>query len=233
MKTTRIFVGALGLLVGLAASQLFAQNRPMTQPAQPVRQGAAPQIAVIDISRIFKEHPRFIEEMARLKSRVESEDAKMKARADRLQSLADELKTLKPGSQEYKDKERLIASERAQMQIDIQVQRKEFLQQEAAIYKEIYESVKIQVANYASRAGLAAVVRYTKPPAEADPEQPNSVLAEIQQDLVWFAPQLDITNHILASLGARANPSANPGTAPRQGIPYPAQNTQPYNPARR
>ena len=94
---------------------------------------------MIDISRIFKEHPRFIEEMARLKARVEAEDAKMKARADQLQSMADKLKTLKPGSQEYKDNEKSIASERAQMQIDIQVQRKEFLQQEAAIYKEIYE----------------------------------------------------------------------------------------------
>jgi len=220
VKTTRIFVAALGLLVGLTTSQTLAQqNRP--------------QIAVIDISRIFKEHPRFVEEMARLKTRVEAEDAKMKARADNLQRMADELKALKPGSQEYKDKEKTIASERAQMQIDIQVQRKEFLQQEAAIYKQIYESVKIAVANYASHAGLAAVIRYSSPPAEADPQQPNTVLAEIQKDLVWFSPGLDITNHILTSLGARANPNANP-TAPGGSIPYPAQRTQPgYNPARR
>lgn len=223
MKTTRIFLGALGLLVGLAASCVFAQTRPVTQQAQPVRQGAAPQIAVIDISRIFKEHPRFIDEMARLKTRVEAEDAKMKSRADRLQASADELKTLKPGSQEYKIKEKAIASDRAQMQIDIQVQRKEFLQQEATIYKEVYESVKIQVANYASRAGLAAVIRYTTPPPEAQ-DQPNAVLAEIQKDLVWFAPQLDITNHILASLGAGASSAR---TATRTGIPYPNQQGYP------
>jgi Skp family chaperone for outer membrane proteins len=217
VKTTRIFVAALGLLVGLTTSQAFAQqNRP--------------QIAVIDISRIFKEHPRFIEEMARLKTRVEAEDSKMKARADRLQGLADELKTLKPGSQEYKDKEKMAASERAQMQIDIQVQRKEFLEQEAAIYKEVYESIKVQVANYASRAGLAAVIRYSTMPAEAA-AQPNAVLAEIQKDLVWFAPQLDITNHILASLGARSNP-ATAGPA-RSTIPYPAQNPTYGNPTRR
>lgn len=231
MKTTRFFVGVSGVLVAMTASLALAQTRPMTQ-TQPVRQGAAPQIAVIDISRIFKEHPRFIEEMARLKSRVEAEDAKMKARADNLQRMAEELKTLKPGSPEYKNKEKAIASDRAQMQIDIQVQRKEFLQQEAAIYKEIYDSVKIQVANYASRAGLAAVIRYTSPPSDVDPDQPNSVLTEIQRDLVWFSPGLDITNHILNSLGARANPT--PSTATRTGIPaYQGQTPSYNNPTRR
>ena len=186
MKTTRFFVGAL-LLVGLTAASVSAQTRPMAQPAAPA---VRPQIAVIDISRVFKEHPRFIEQMAQLKARVEREDANMKARADRLQAMAEELKSLKSGSQEYKDKEKLIASERAQMQIDIQVQRKEFLQQEASIYKDIYDEVKVEVANYASRAGLAAVIRYTSKPPEADPDQPNTILAEIQKDLVWFCSSI-------------------------------------------
>ncbi len=224
MKTTRFFVAALGLLVGLAASNAFAQQtRPMTRPtAQPVRSAAAPQIAVIDISRIFKEHPRFIHEMAQLKARVQAEDDKMKQRAAGLQRAAEELQSFKPGSQEYKAKEKAGASERAQMQIDIQVQRKEFLQQEAAIYKQIYEGIKIEVGNYASQAGLHAVIRYASQPPEADPDQPNMVLAEIQRDLVWFHPQLDITNIILDSLKARTG-----ATGGRQSIPYPAQNTQP------
>ncbi len=227
MKTIRFFVATLGLMVGLATSHVFAQPRPATQQAaQPARQTAPPQIAVIDISRVFKEHPRFIEEMARLKSLVEAEDAKMKARADRLQATADELKSLKPGSQEYKDREKWVASERAQMQIDIQVQRKEFLQQEAAIYKEIYEGIKLEVASYASRAGLAAVFRVTSLPPEADPNQPNTVLSQIQQDMVWHNPQLDITNYILENLKRR---SGTPGG--RTGIPqYPAQrNATPPN----
>jgi Skp family chaperone for outer membrane proteins len=190
----------------------------MTQPtAQPVRSAATPQIAVIDISRIFKEHPRFIYEMAQLKARVQAEDDKMKQRANALQQAADELQSFKSGSLEYKNKEKQVASERAQMQIDIQVQRKEFLQQEAAIYKEIYEGIKIEVANYASRAGLAAVIRYASQPPEADPDQPNMVLAEIQKDLVWFHPQLDITNQILANLKARTG-----ATGGQPSIPYPA-----------
>lgn len=222
MKTTRFFVAALALLAGMATSSAFAQTQPM---AQPTSQSVRPQIAVIDVGRVFKEHPRFIDEMARLKTRVEAEDAKMKARADRLQAMADELKGLKSGSQEFKDKEKLIASERAQMQIDIQVQRKEFLQQEAAIYREVYEGVKIEVANYASQVGLAAVIRYASQPGDIDESQPNYVLAEIQKDLVWFAPQLDITNQILASLKARSNSA--PLTTNRGGTgipPYQPQN---------
>ncbi len=229
MKTTRFFVAALGLLLGLAASHAFAQPRPTQPTAQPVRQAATPQIAVIDISRVFKEHPRFITEMARLKSRVEAEDAKMKLRADQLQALADELRGLKSGSQEYKDKEKTVASSQAQMQIDIKVQRRDFLQQEAAVYKMIYEGVKQEVAAYASRAGLAAVIRYTSQPPEIDPDQPNVVLAEIQKDLVWFHPQLDITNHILANLKARSGQQSTV-SRPRTGIPqqqYPTQGGTP------
>ncbi len=230
MKTTRFFVAAL-LLVGLTATYASAQTRPTAQPAAPA---VRPQIAVIDISRVFKEHPRFIEQMAQLKARVEREDANMKARADRLQAMAEELKSLKSGSQEYKDKEKLIASERAQMQIDIQVQRKEFLQQEASIYKDIYEEVKVAVANYASRAGLAAVIRYTSKPEEIDPNQPNVILSEIQKDLVWFAPQLDITNPILATLKMQSPTNTVRSST---GIPYPSSNrttpTSPTYPQRR
>lgn len=118
MKTTRISLLALGLLVGTLASNLSAQNAaPATRPmapatAQPVRQGAGSPIAVIDISRIFKEYPAFIDEMERLKRRVEDEDAKMKLRANELQADVDVLKGLKAGSPEYKTKEKDIAEKR-------------------------------------------------------------------------------------------------------------------------
>ena len=232
MKTTRISLLALGLLVGTLASNLSAQNAaPATRPmapatAQPVRQGAGSPIAVIDISRIFKEYPAFIDEMERLKRRVEDEDAKMKLRANELQADVDVLKSLKAGSPEYKTKEKDIAEKRAQMNIDVQVQRKEFLQQEAAIYHEVYERVRQEVNAFATQVGLAAVIRYSGEVAEAD--QPDQVLRQIQKDLVWFNPGLDITNQILANLNAR-------GGAPTQrtGIPYPASNPSPNVPYRR
>lgn len=225
MKTTRFFVATLGLVAALAASPVFAQSHSSSS-GQPPRQGAAPQIAVLDISRIFKEHPRFAEKMAELKSRVESADASMKRQADQLQQMAEELKTLKSGSQEYKAKEREIASRRAQMQIDIQSQRKDFLQQEAKIYKDIYETVKVVVDEYARSAGLAAVVRYASQPPEIDPNDPNVVLQDIKKDLVWFHPNLDITDHILAGLKSRSGMPTG-----RVGIPQQQPSRSQYRPA--
>jgi Skp family chaperone for outer membrane proteins len=211
-------------LAALAASVLALELTASTALGQ---QGAQPQapggIALLDVSRVFKEHVRFNAEMNNMKAEVQAEEAKMKQRADGLQQMVEELKELAPGSRDYKEREEYISKERANMTVDVQLQRKEFLQKEAKIYHMVYREIQQEVQYFASRYAVSAVLRFSND--QANVENPDEVLRDINKSVVWFAPHLDITNDILRALNnGAAPPAANP-----QGpeVPYrPAGRTQ-------
>jgi Skp family chaperone for outer membrane proteins len=219
LKVTKTqFLAALTatvLSVGMTASVALAQ------------QGAPPQspggIALLDVSRVFKEHARFNAEMNNMKAEVQAAETRMKADADVLQQNMAKLKDLDAASQAYKELEASIATQRAQMQVDVQLQRKDFLQKEAKIYHMVYREVQQEVQYFASRYNLSAVLRFSNNVANVN--QPDEVLRDINKSVVWFAPQLDITDDILGALNnSAAQPAANPqgGQAPYR----PAARTQ-------
>jgi Skp family chaperone for outer membrane proteins len=213
-------VAASVLAVGLTGSTALAQ-----QGAQPQTPGG---IALLDVSRVFKEHARFNAEMNGMKAEVQAAEAAMKSRADGLQQRVEELKELAPGSPAYKQLEEHLATERAKMQVNVQLQRKEFLQKEAKIYHMVYREVQQEVEYFANRYGISAVLRFSND--RANVEQPDEVLRDINKSVVWFAPHLDITNDILRALNNGAVvPTGNPpggqppyrpaGRGHTQGVP--------------
>ena len=209
-------------LAALAASVLAAGLTASTALAQ---QGGQPQtpggIALLDVSRVFKEHARFNAEMNGMKAKVQAAEATMKQRADALQQMAEELKELAPGSPTYKQREEKVAQERAAISVAVQLQRKQFLQDEAKIYHMVYREVQQEVQYFASRYGISAVLRFSND--RANVEQPDEVLRDINKSVVWFAPHLDITNDILRALN---NGAVAPTGNPQGGQP-------PYRPAGR
>ena len=196
------------LAAGLTASTALAQQGPPQQ--------APTGIALLDVSRVFKEHIRFNADINRMKAEVQAEEAKMKQRAEDLQQRVEVMKTLTPGSPDYERGEEDLAKRRAEMTVDVQLQRKQFLQKEAKIYHMVYREVQQEVEYLATRYGIAAVLRFSN--EEANVEQPDEVLRNINKSVVWFAPNLDITNDIIRALnnGATAPPANTPGTA----VPY-------------
>ncbi len=176
----------------------------------------------MDVSRVFKEHARFNAEMNSMKAEVQTAEGNMKRKADDLQQRMEELKELAPGSPDSKRLEEYVATERAKMQVDVQLQRKEFLQKEAKIYHMVYREVQQEVEYFANRYGISAVMRFSA--EQANVEQPDEVLRDINKSVVWFAPHLDITNDILRALN---NGAVAPAGNTSGGQPYrPAANTQ-------
>ena len=212
------FLAALAasvLAVGLTASTALAQ-----QAAPPQASGG---IALLDVSRVFKEHARFNAEMNGMKAEVQAAEAAMKKKADELQQRVEQLKELTPGSPDYKQLEEYVANERAKIQVNVQLQRKEFLQKEAKIYHMVYREVQQEVEYFANRYGISAVLRFSND--RANVEQPDEVLRDINKSVVWFAPHLDITNDILRALN---NGAVAPTGDPQSGQPAyrPAGRTQ-------
>ncbi|MCA9151532.1 MAG: OmpH family outer membrane protein [Planctomycetales bacterium] len=195
------------LLSCVLAGSAFAQSRPAAA-ARPAPTGGA--IAVVDISQIFKSHVGFNEEMERMKTEVQQYEESLRTRHQALATERERLNAFKPGSAEYEKLERSMADAAAQLQIDTQMKKKEFLQRESKLYFDVYRQVKDAIGDFAQQKGIDIVLRYSSD--EIDPDDRASVLQGVNQDLVYHN-NLDITKFILDRVN-RASVARRPAAKP-------------------
>jgi Skp family chaperone for outer membrane proteins len=204
---SQLLAAALACLavVSLAATPAAAQ-------AQTAPRG---NVALLDVNYIFKNHTRFKAMMADMKAEAERVEQQLKAQRDQIQGQQELLKGLKPGSSDYKTREQDIARQLADLNIQAQVQQKEFVLKQARIYHETYQEIQQIVAYYAAQQGYVAVIKFNGD--AVDQENPDDVLRFINQDVVWFNQTLDITPVILKTMNERAGAAT---TATRPAVPF-------------
>jgi Skp family chaperone for outer membrane proteins len=219
---TAVVAGGL-LVIGVVISSVFAQTRTAGAPTgHQVARPAPVGVALIDISKVFKENVRFTSAMNVMKADVERAEQEMQRGAESVKSWIEEMRKFKPGSAEYKDWERRITEERSKLNVQAQLTRKEFLQKEAKIYHQVYQEIQYEVGALVGRYNVSVVLRFNSDKVDAD--NPEEVLRFINKPVVWHSPSIDITNDVIASLNRRAGGGVPKTT--NQGVP-------PYNPARR
>ncbi len=225
MKFFRIMAAmAAGFLsLSLIGSQAFAQPGPIRQPVT-TPPGAGPNVALLDVSYIFKNHPRFKDMMNDMKADVERAEADVNRERDTIRKLAEKLDDFRKGSPDYKAMEEEIARKEADLSVKVQLQRKQFLEREAKNYLTVYQEIEQEVNYYCQNKNIDMVLRFNGDPADAN--KPDSVLSYINKPVVWYQKDRDITPIILDSLqkrsgmpagGNRMGPTAvRPGTNPFQ-----------------
>lgn len=210
-------VAGVGMLAMLA---VLAVGQGVGRPAAPMQ--VAPSIALIDVNYIFKNHARFKQMMANMKADVEQAEGRMKQQNDQIRQWVEQLKNSKPGDQGYKELEEAIAKARADMQVQMSLQRKEFLSREAKIYHTVYQEIEQVVRYYAAQNGIVAVLRFNGDPV--DPDDPEAILRDLNKPVVWHADGLDISNLVLETLNRSAAQTATPtqpGARRPTGLPTP------------
>ncbi len=198
-------VAALSIVVGVTAP-VFAQG------------GAHYGVAVIDLKEVFEQHKRFQQMRQQLMNDVQTAESTVKARQEELRALVEQLKALRPGTPEYKNLEADIANREADLKVDINIQKKDFMQREAKIHYHIYREVLQEISHFAQQRRLSAVLRINS--EQPDVENPQSILQELNKPVVYYDAAIDITVPILQILNQRAgNPPAAQGQQPAQGVP--------------
>jgi outer membrane protein len=211
-KSQRVAVPAVLFLVAILCSPALGQ-RPGVQPP-----GGG--IAFLDITKIFKSHARFNDLMGELKGDETKAETAMKGEVDYVTKLMEDLKGIKPGTEEYSTREQEIARRRADMNVRIQLQRKEFLVREAKIYNQVYQEIAKEVEMFAAANGISAVLRVNGD--QVDPNDPQAVLQNINRQVVYFSRNLDITGVILDRLNRDAGrPAAQDPRNANRGIGVP------------
>jgi Skp family chaperone for outer membrane proteins len=242
VKQTRLWAVAAACFVvfGFSLGSAFAQQgggmpaggrQPMM--SQPV---GASNIALVDIGKVFKEHPRFTPTMNAMKKEVEAAEADLNRMKDEIRRLGDQLQDsgLKRGSPEYRNLEETIARKQADMNVKVAMQRNAFLQQEAKNYYNVYLEIEQELASYCQSRGIDMVLRFSD--EKANPDEPQTVLSSIQKPVVWYNRNkgIDITADIINILKSRAGvPASQPpqrvGDMRGEAAP-PANSGRPANP---
>lgn len=188
----------------------------------PAAAQATTTIAVIDIAKIFKGHHRFNQMMGDIKKDIEEFDGIVKAETGRLKSMGEALQQYKTGSLEYKTKEEELARLSSDLQVKVGLKKKELLEQEARVYYSVYRELENTVARFAQANRITMVLRFNS--EDMKEEDRNSVLQGVNRAVVYYHPNLDVTNYVLFELNKDV-PAPRPPVQPQvrqPGAPGPA-----------
>ena len=205
---------------GLVDAQVPNQAAPQQAGPNPAGSNASKyNVAVVDISYIFKKHARFKSTMESMKKEMETIETELKADREKIGQQEQQRNQYNVGSAEYKKMDEEIARQMAEFNLKMGKLRKEFLEREAKVYYQTYLEVVDAVKYYAKRQNIGLVLRFNGEPV--DPNRRDDVLREINKPVV-VQDQIDITPDVLALLNRDQQSASQPSTA-RQGQAVPSQ----------
>ena len=203
-RNSAVFALALGTALTtigrVEAQQQQLQQQPQAQAGvagiNPAGSNASKyNIAVVDISYIFKKHERFKATMESMKKEMETIEGELKGDREKIAGQEQQRNQFNAGSAEYKKMDEDIARQMAEFNLKMGKLRKEVLEREAKVYYQTYLEVVDAVKYYAKRQNIGLVLRFNGEPV--DPNRRDDVLREINKPVV-VQDQIDITPDVLA-----------------------------------
>lgn len=218
-------------IVGIAITLGIYAVPAVAQPAAPAQQPAPAQnlVAVIDVAQVIKQHPEFMTQQEALAQQLKQAEATFQKRQETIaaKQKALEASPHKAGSQEYQRQFDEIASDLADFEKDAKAQQRKFALANSQIMYNTYQDIKATIEKFAMAKGIMQVTDYRE--FEPNPADPQTVAEDMDQRLVWFNKNLNITRHIIGEIYAargqqppQTAPAGNAGAAPRQATAPPA-----------
>lgn len=203
----------LAPLVAIAFS--FANSAAWAQPAGARPAGPSPQIAVIDIITVFDKYLTFKDRKAQWDSEAERIQAEAQSLQSQLQAMAAHAKDFKPGTPEFSKLEQEVAVAEAEAKSKMTAKQREHFVRQGKMFYQSYTEVVEEIKTFAERNNILIVLRYNG--SAVDQENPQELMAEMGEEVVYYNRQVDITDHIIAQLNSR-RPARAP-QAPQAGVP--------------
>lgn len=208
MKKTRLTVlfVALGISLGIFAIPVIAQQpaQPAAPVARPAAQPAGPPnlVAIVDVAQLIRTHPGFIAKQGDLKKRMVEEEGKFRSRqvgiSDQEKALLQGNSPLKPGTREYQDKVDQIAKAYSDFETEARLMQRRFALENSQILYDTFTDIKKSIAKFATASRIAQVTDYRY--FEVSPNDPQTVMEDLEQKVVWFDKSLDITKHVIQQI---------------------------------
>ncbi|MBN1854318.1 MAG: OmpH family outer membrane protein [Pirellulales bacterium] len=164
------------------------------------------RIAVIDVSRVFKNHARFKAMMDGMKNQMEAIEQELKVDRDKIKQKEGQRDMQKVGTPDWKRFDNELTQMKGDFNVKMTQRQKDFLEEEASAYHQTYLEVQSAVQYFAQRNGIGLVLRYSGEPIDSNRRE--EILRVINQPIV-FQNSIDITDDIIATVNrGAATPSA-------------------------
>ncbi len=191
------------------------QYNPAAIPGAAVPHAGAPAgglgingMAVIDVAYIFKNHARFKQQMDIMKQKVDAAENDVKAAQEEMKKSVEQMKQFNPGSPDYKRMEADLLKKQGDLQVKVNLQKKDFMEQEGKIYYNVSREIEDAVKLFATKNNIAMVLRFNGD--QVDANNRDDILRSINKPIVYYDPRMDITPYILQDLNRSAGPSNGP-----------------------
>lgn len=202
----------------VACTLVFSISAAKAQSVSPRSSAPASgdRVAVIDINYIFKNHNRFKKMVEDWKTDLKVVENQFRKQNDEIKNLAERASQFEIGSPDYKRLETDVAKRRADLQVKMQLQKKDLMEREAKMYLNIYNEIQKHVNYFARTHNITLVLRFNREPIKA--EDPRAIQQGLLRPVV-YQNQIDITEDILRYI--------NPPAADARG-----NNKRPFVPGR-
>ena len=215
MRTSRIVATGVAIVfVAVGFTHLHAQKQPPPRGGAPVQQrSAAPVsshhgIAVIDVTYILEHYSRLKQAMEVYKRDAQGAEDGLKKERNGIAKRVERLKTLKPGSPDFKAEEEAITKAESDWKLKVAAQRRDFAERESKNYLRAYQELSSAVKTYAQRNGISLVLRFNG--ARIDPNNREMVQMEVFKMVMYYDKSIDITASVLETLNRSAAIAAPP-----------------------
>ncbi|MAT68969.1 MAG: hypothetical protein CMJ58_05540 [Planctomycetaceae bacterium] len=198
----KLMLSAVAAGLALSLTTISAAQNP--HGANAARYG----VAVVDVTFIFKEYPKFKSVMDGLKKEMENAETALKADRNRLKALQEQRDTLNATSDEFKQLDEQLARQQADFQIKAGKMRRDIMEREAKVYLDTYREVSAAVRAYATSNNIGLVIRFNGEDVNSS-ENRQDVLRAINQPIV-FQNSIDITPDVLGLLSRGGATAARP-----------------------
>ncbi len=171
-------------------------------------------VTVLDVAKVFENHPVFKARMNTLKNEVQAFQKKIRAQVTDLTKKRQELTTrYKIGTPEFKKEEETLAREEADLKVKTGQTERDYMDKEARLYYDTYVEVQNTVANFARSNNISLVLRFDS--TEIDKTNRASVSSGVNRFIV-YQEKLDLTQLIINEVSKKSAQANVPNTTNRQ-----------------
>jgi Skp family chaperone for outer membrane proteins len=195
-----IFATTLSI-TGFVAKNVNAQAAGTNTAATTATRPPVPyQVAVVDIAQLIKYHPDFESRQKGLQELAQQKDKEFSARKTEIEQRRATLAAhnYQPGTKEHDDYVSEITMKGTEFDKDLKLTQRKLVTENSKILYEIYKEVQEEIAVVAKGYKIAQVMDYRS--IEAAPNEPQSVAAMLEQNLIWYDDALDISQAIMNRL---------------------------------
>jgi Skp family chaperone for outer membrane proteins len=206
--TKSIFAIVCAASFACGAMPAVAQNT--TAP-----QGFVPVVAVVDLPLLMQNHLRFKAKQEELKRQIQGAEEMVKGDQKAIEEQAKLMQTFRPNTPDYKTAEEQLAKMNADLQLKVQIQKRNFAEFRTKAFAEVQDEVANYVYHYAVSQGILVVLNYNG--EEVDANNPQSVMQALYNPVLYKHPASDITQQILQMINQQlpVNPRPRPTAAPQ------------------